>query len=917
MLFLVDREKATKKRNLGRNRFIMTKKKGIAVILCMAIAGTLAVPGAFRAEEALPAIECEQNDDLTASVGNDKDLSSAQEGPRIPEESLTETSEGEASGTPGSSAGPQDASSCNDQDLVIIEDQSGYQAGTSEDLSDSFPYASEGPAGSPEDGDQDFTEGCEDPVLDEIGPAEEEVLEDADGPLAAEMVPYEKTQVLSGNCGLNGASVEWKFQDGILTVSGNGAMDDYYITMDLDTGETSGNLPPWEGLTWEIEEVRVEEGVTAIGRTAFADCYNLKKVTISSSVTCIREKSFVNDYELKEISLGSGVELIETDAFYGTGIISLTLPASLKKISEDTFWGIYGLQNVYIEGGGDVYQSVDGVLFQDGGKTLVYFPAGRTGSYHIPDGTVKISGFAFYSSQLSELTMTDTVTDMGSYSLSSCSLLRKVVFSKGLKVIPDSVCYNDPLLSTVVIPKGVVEIEKSAFSGCYALTDVTIPSTVKSIGAYAFPDITQLTVLNPGLMPQGNGAYIEGVKISLKCNAEYQKAFKVLQLVNKERKSAGLGELKMDASLLETAMLRSAEIVLYWGHERPSGSMCTSANPLMSGENIAMGSVSAKGVMSRWMDSPGHRGNILNSSYKSIGIGCVNLGSVYYWVQCFGNDTAEATTASAWPDREQRWDVLVKKDPKYYKADFWLSKKTLKVGEVSEVSAYWYGIKLDSAGILIESSDPSVCSIEKGKIRAIGAGKAKITVYYDNYREKALVQTIKVSEGQKVKVIFNPNGGKVKEKSAYKIYKSAFGVLPGPTRKGYSFLGWYTAKSGGSKIAASTTVSSKSTMTLYAHWEKINVGGVTVKSLKNPDSKQLKVTLKGVSGAAGYQIVYATNAKFTKGKKNVFAARESKKISGLKIGKTYYVKARAYVTDSTGAKVYGKFSPVKKIKLKK
>lgn len=916
MLFLVDREKATKKTEPREERF-MTKKKGIAIILCVAIAGTLAVPGAFLAEEALPAIECEQKDDLTASVGNDKDLSSAQEGPRTPEESLTETSEGEASGTPGSSADPQAASSCNDQDLAIIEDQSGYQAGTSEDLTDSFPYASEGPAGGPEDGDQDFTEGCEDPVLDEIGLAEEEVLEDADGPLAAEMAPYEKTQILSGNCGLNGAPVEWKFQDGILTVSGNGAMDDYYIAMDLDTGENSGNLPPWEGLTWEIEEVRVEEGVTAIGKEAFFSCYNLKKATIASSVTCIREKAFANDSELKEISLGSGVELIETYAFSGTGIISLTLPASLKKISEDTFLGIYGLQNVYIEGGGGVYQSVDGVLFQNGGKTLVYFPAGRTGSYHIPDGTVKISGFAFYSSQLSELTMADSVTEMGEFSLGNCSQLRTVVFSKGLRVIPGEVCCNDPVLSTVVIPEGIAEIEGSAFSRCYALTDVTIPSTVKSIGEDAFPEATTLTVLNPGLIPLGDGGYIEGVKIPLIGKAEYQKAFKVLQLVNKERKKAGLGKLKMDASLLETAMLRGAEIVLCWGHERPSGSMCTSANPLMSGENIARWGSTAQGVMDQWMNSPGHKGNILDAYYESIGIGCVYAGGNYYWVQCFGYDTAKETEASAWPDKERRWDVLVKKDPDYYKADFKLSKKTLKVGETSEISVYWGGVKLSNTGVLVESSNPSVCRIENGIIRAVGAGKAKITVYYDNYREKALVQTIKVSEGQKVKVIFNPNGGKVKEKSAYKIYKSAFGVLPGPMRKGYSFLGWYTAKSGGSKIAASTTVSSKSTMTLYAHWEKINVGGVTVKSLKNPDSKQLKVTLKGVSGAAGYQIVYATNAKFTKGKKNVFAALESKKISGLKIGKTYYVKARAYVTDSTGAKVYGKFSPVKKIKLKK
>ena len=90
----------------------------------------------------------------------------------------------------------------------------------------------------------------------------------------------------------------------------------------------------------------------------------------------------------------------------------------------------------------------------------------------------------------------------------------------------------------------------------------------------------------------------------------YAKAFQVLDLVNKERAKQGLSPLTMDSSLLDTAMQRGFENVLYWSHTRPSGQDCFSANSLMMGENIAMGPDAAGQVMNLWMNSEGHRNNI-------------------------------------------------------------------------------------------------------------------------------------------------------------------------------------------------------------------------------------------------------------------------------------------------------------------
>ena len=95
-------------------------------------------------------------------------------------------------------------------------------------------------------------------------------------------------------------------------------------------------------------------------------------------------------------------------------------------------------------------------------------------------------------------------------------------------------------------------------------------------------------------------------------------------------------------------------------------------------------------------------------------------------------------------------------------------------------------------------------------------------------------------------------------------------------------------------------------------------GKPTLKSVTNVKGKKMTVKIsKKVKGAAGYQITYATNATFKKNKKNVNMTSTSKTIKNLKKGTTYYVKVRAYAKDSKGKKVYGAYSKVKKVKIKK
>lgn len=123
-----------------------------------------------------------------------------------------------------------------------------------------------------------------------------------------------------------------------------------------------------------------------------------------------------------------------------------------------------------------------------------------------------------------------------------------------------------------------------------------------------------------------------------------QDAFanEVVRLVNEERAKAGLPALTVDRGAASAAQVRAKEIERSFSHTRPDGSSFNSAlteagvNFSGAGENIAYGQNSPEKVMEGWMNSSGHRANILNSSYTSIGVGHYqNASGVNYWTQLF------------------------------------------------------------------------------------------------------------------------------------------------------------------------------------------------------------------------------------------------------------------------------------------
>lgn len=142
---------------------------------------------------------------------------------------------------------------------------------------------------------------------------------------------------------------------------------------------------------------------------------------------------------------------------------------------------------------------------------------------------------------------------------------------------------------------------------------------------------------------QGNGNTTDSTTASEKITSSGY-AQEILQLVNQERSKQGLKALQLDSKLNQVATVKAKDMASnhYFSHDSPTYGtpfdMMHSFNVSYrsAGENIAAGQKTAQEVMNSWMNSAGHRANILNKNYTHLGVGyCLDSDSTPYWCQEF------------------------------------------------------------------------------------------------------------------------------------------------------------------------------------------------------------------------------------------------------------------------------------------
>lgn len=232
----------------------------------------------------------------------------------------------------------------------------------------------------------------------------------------------------------------------------------------------------------------------------------------------------------------------------------------------------------------------------------------------------------------------------------------------------------------------------------------------------------------------------------------YSYSYKVLSLINKERKKKKLSQLKMSQGLINVANKRAAEISLFYAHNRPNGEK----NPFKMynwkhyvGENIALNQQTPQQVVKCWMNSPAHRKNILNKKFNSVGIGCFKVNGYIYWEQFFVDNKASRNAAQK-PNADATFTVTMKTSNVKLRSsiktvwfdDFYTRKiRTYQFNK--RVDNYDFLTNLYNGCVQYKSSNRNIAKINSdGVILPVSNGKATITAYLKGYPSKKVTWTV-------------------------------------------------------------------------------------------------------------------------------------------------------------------------------
>lgn len=321
----------------------------------------------------------------------------------------------------------------------------------------------------------------------------------------------------SGYCGAENQkeSVQWAYNEStkVLTIFGDGPMADYDgIKTDTDVG-TDNDLRPWKPYLNQITEVHIEEGVTAIGNSAFRGMTALKKANIPASIRDLGDYIFRYDEALEEVIWAEGFEAAETtdvDSNQNANQNVYTgkyLPTSmfdycyeLGKGKELTEWLPKSFEGI----GCAAVRGTQFTVDFDHWSNLKYIGAyafsemrhleSFTLTNNIQIGMRKNASNAFQGSGLKELIV--NTEKVPKNFASGCTELNTLVLGSGVEEVPDS-AFAGSAITELDVPASVKKIENWAFVDCKALKKVTIHGeTVLNIVPFAGCDIKEFVIEN-------------------------------------------------------------------------------------------------------------------------------------------------------------------------------------------------------------------------------------------------------------------------------------------------------------------------------------------------------------------------------------------------------------------------------------
>lgn len=326
-------------------------------------------------------------------------------------------------------------------------------------------------------------------------------------------------------------AVSWKLEDGVLTISGEGAMENYAKAV----------KQPWYEKRAQITSVVVEDGITEIGDFAFYGLTYLKEVSIADSVTKIGDYAFKNCSALSEVNLPEKLESVGESAFYGcTALKDIAFHENVQSIGSYALARCSELRKVVFEGDApeiqtgvfsgvrasvsypeekaswteDKKQNYGGQLswnqplpwdvdnhvltitnddcmknYESAAKTPWYAERNEVTSIIVADGVTKIGDYAFYGySNLTSVQLPDSLESIGNYAFKNCGKLSEITLPEKVSTIGESAFYGCGL-AEIAIPSNVTVIADYSFARNTGLKNIIFEGSAPAIAAHAFSGV--------------------------------------------------------------------------------------------------------------------------------------------------------------------------------------------------------------------------------------------------------------------------------------------------------------------------------------------------------------------------------------------------------------------------------------------
>lgn len=238
---------------------------------------------------------------------------------------------------------------------------------------------------------------------------------------------------------------------------------------------------------YNLTAVELPNTITRIDADAFYDCRDLRSVTIPNSVTYIGNRAFYYCMRLSSIEIPNSVTYIGNGAFYDchiTGI--LTIPNSVTYIGTNAFSRTSrDLTGIVVAEGNPNYDSRDGcnALIQTSTNLLMLGCKNTI----IPNTVTTIGAFAFWGSDLTNLDLPNSVTEIRESAFGYCYELTSVSLGNSLNYIGKD-AFQFCSFTSIEIPDAIISIDDGAFSGCHELKEVVIGESISFMGESVFEE---------------------------------------------------------------------------------------------------------------------------------------------------------------------------------------------------------------------------------------------------------------------------------------------------------------------------------------------------------------------------------------------------------------------------------------------